>query len=345
MKNPKDIQIKDYSYELPDERIAKFPLSKRDESKLLVYNRGEITSDIFKNITRYIPENSLMIYNNTRVIQARLHFHKETGALIEVFLLEPYSPRDYEQIFLCRVIEVGDKAVRLAVTRGEEIQTGHICTFEWDADVSFAEILEAVGELPIPPYLNRKTEESDKATYQTVYSKIKGSVAAPTAGLHFTNSVLQDIDAHNVIREEVTLHVGAGTFRPVKAEKIEGHEMHREFISVKRSTVESLVKHGCKAVAVGTTTVRTLESLYYIGCKLLRNIDLTEDELVVGQWEPYENEQPMPETQDALNAVLRWMDKNGRSCIQSSTKIIIVPGYTYHVVSRLITNFHQPQST
>ena len=367
MKNPKDIQIKDYSYELPDERIAKFPLSKRDESKLLVYNRGEITSDIFKNITRYIPENSLMIYNNTRVIQARLHFHKETGALIEVFLLEPYSPCDYEQIFqqrgqcswvcmignlkkwkegeLCRVIEVGDKAVRLAVTRGEEIQTGHICTFEWDADVSFAEILEAVGELPIPPYLNRKTEESDKATYQTVYSKIKGSVAAPTAGLHCTNSVLQDIDAHNVIREEVTLHVGAGTFRPVKAEKIEGHEMHREFISVKRSTVESLVKHGCKAVAVGTTTVRTLESLYYIGCKLLRNIDLTENELVVGQWEPYENDKPMPETQDALNAVLRWMDKNGRSCIQSSTKIIIVPGYTYHVVSRLITNFHQPQST
>lgn len=367
MKNPKDIQIKDYSYDLPDERIAKFPLKQRDESKLLVYNRGEITDDVFKNLTRYIPENSLMIYNNTRVIQARLHFHKETGALIEVFLLEPYSPCDYEQIFqqrgqcswvcmignlkkwkegkLSRVIEVGGKDVRLTVERGDEIQTGHICTFEWDAEVSFADILEAVGELPIPPYLNRKTEESDKSTYQTVYSKIKGSVAAPTAGLHFTDRVLQDIDAHNITREEVTLHVGAGTFRPVKAERIEGHEMHREFISVKRSTIESLLQHQCKAVAVGTTTVRTLESLYYIGCKLLCNIDLTEDELVVGQWEPYESDKPEVETEEALSAVLRWMDKNDRTCIQSSTKIIIVPGYNYHIVSRLITNFHQPQST
>lgn len=367
MDNPKNIKIKDYTYSLPDERIAKFPVSNRDESKLLVYNKGKISHDVFKNIVNYLPKGSLLVYNNTKVIQARLHFNKETGALIEVFLLEPFDPRDYEQIFqmrntcswvcmignlkkwkeglLTRVIRVGEKNISLSVSREESNATGYVCRFKWDGDVSFAEILEAVGELPIPPYLNRKTEESDKTTYQTVYSKIKGSVAAPTAGLHFTDAVLRDVDAHGIYRDEVTLHVGAGTFKPVKSELIEGHEMHREYISVRKSTIENIIAHGGKVTAVGTTSVRTLESLYYIGSRLLRNASLTESELAITQWEPYEEGNECPDSIDALKAVVKWLNDNTLDVLHSSTKIIIAPGYRYHVVERLITNFHQPQST
>lgn len=377
MLSPKDIQIQEYNYSLPEERIAKFPMEKRDESKLLIYNKGDVSHDVFKNITNHLQQGALLIYNNTRVIQARLHFRKKTGALIEVFLLEPYAPRDYEQVFhthghcawvcmignlkkwrtvtsdniqtgretLSRKITVGEREVTLSVTLGAEEHTGHIVNFEWDMnDVSFADILEAVGELPIPPYLNRKTEESDKVTYQTVYSKIKGSVAAPTAGLHFTNAVLQDLDAHGIEREEVTLHVGAGTFKPVKAERIEDHEMHQEYIAVKRHTIERIIAHGGKAVAVGTTSVRTLESLYYIGCRLYRNPMLTEQQLGVEQWEPYDTPCDIPAVQ-ALKCILDWLDRNGLQTLHSVTKIIIAPGYKYHIVEMLITNFHQPQST
>jgi len=365
--DPRTLRIKDYTYNLPEERIAKFPIEHRDESKLLVYNKGNVSHDIFKNITTYLPKDSLLVYNNTKVIQARLHFNKETGAMIEVFLLEPYAPRDYEQVFqtrnkcswvcmignlkkwkegkLYRDIKVGDEVVKLSVERGQEEATGHVCSFEWDGTASFAEILEAIGELPIPPYLNRKTEESDKTTYQTVYSKIKGSVAAPTAGLHFTDSVLKDIDAHGIEREEVTLHVGAGTFKPVKAEQIEGHEMHREYISVRKRTIEKLIEHNAKVIAVGTTSVRTLESLYYIGCRLLDNPELQEKELVVEQWEPYDRAGESPDSVEALKAILNWLEKNELSVLHTSTKIIIAPGYKYHIVERLITNFHQPQST
>lgn len=366
MNSPKEICISDYAYELPDERIARYPVKNRDESKLLVYDRGRISHDVFKNITNYLPKGALLIYNNTKVIQARLHFHKNTGALIEVFLLEPYIPHDYERVFqqretcswvcmignlkkwkdgaLERIVTVGGKDVRLTVLREGTESTGHVCRFVWDGDVSFAEILDAVGELPIPPYLNRKTEDGDKKTYQTVYSRIKGSVAAPTAGLHFTEAVLRDVDAHGIEREEVTLHVGAGTFKPVKSERIEGHEMHREYISVRRTTIEKLIAHGGKAIAVGTTSVRTLESLYYIGCRLLRTPDLTEENMTIDQWEPY-NATDVIDTLEALNAVLRWMEDNETTVLNASTKIIIVPGYQYHIVSRLITNFHQPQST
>lgn len=367
MNNPKEIKISDYTYSLPEERIAKFPLAHRDESKLLICNKGEISHDVFKNIKTYLPSGSLMICNNTRVIQARLHFHKDTGALIEVFLLEPHTPRDYEQVFqrrkscswicmignlkkwkegrLKRTIIVAGREVTLSVERCGEEQTGYVCTFNWDTDASFADILDAVGELPIPPYLNRPTQESDKTTYQTVYSKIKGSVAAPTAGLHFTPAVLQDIDAYGVERDEVTLHVGAGTFRPVKSERIEGHEMHREFFSVRRSTIDKLIEHGGHAVAVGTTSVRTLESLYYIGCRLLQNPNLEEEELCIGQWEPYETSMQGVDSVKALTAVRSWLQDRNKMSIHSSTKIIIVPGYKYHIVNYLITNFHQPQST
>ena len=353
-----DIHIKDFSYELPDDRIAKYPLAERDTSKLLVYNKGNISHDIFRNLTAYLPQGALMVYNNTRVIQARLFFQKESGARIEVFLLEPHAPRDYEQIFQARGMcewkcLVGNSkkwktgALRLCTaSENDDIDLqvervdDSVCRFSWKGDMSFAELLERVGELPIPPYLNRHSEPNDKITYQTVYARIKGSVAAPTAGLHFTDRVLHDIDALGIEREEVTLHVGAGTFKPVKSETISGHEMHSEFISVKRSTIERLIAHGGRAVAVGTTSVRTLESLYYLGVRAYNHQPLTE----VKQWEPYETS-PSLTAVEALEALLAWMDENGLDVLHTSTRIIIVPGYSYHIVERLITNFHQPQST
>ena len=365
----KHIQIKDFNYNLPDERIAKFPLAKRDNSKLLLYRHGEVTEDVFHNIAQHLPKGALMVFNNTKVIQARLHFRKETGALIEVFLLEPYMPADYEQMFqttghcswLCmignlkkwkegtlkRTFDVKGKEVTLVAERKEDVHKSYRVDFSWDAsDVSWAELLDAVGELPIPPYLNRETQESDKTTYQTVYSKIKGSVAAPTAGLHFTPEVLADIDRHGIDREELTLHVGAGTFKPVKSEEIQDHEMHTEYICVHRQTLEKLIRHEAKAIAVGTTSVRTLESLYYIGVKLEKTLDLSEEELHVCQWEPYENAVAKPITPlKAIENILAYLDKHGLSALHASTQIIIAPGYEYNIVKMLVTNFHQPQST
>ena len=364
----KQIHITDYNYELPDERIAKFPLKERDHSKLLVYRHGEVGEDVFYNLPTYLPSGALMVFNNTKVIQARMHFRKETGALIEVFLLEPYAPADYEQMFqttgscswlcivgnlkkwkegtLSRTFSVNGVETTLSVTRRHEVGTSHLIEFEWNTDVSLAEILDAVGELPIPPYLNRKTEESDKQTYQTVYSKIKGSVAAPTAGLHFTPSVLEALDKAGIDREEVTLHVGAGTFKPVKSSTIGEHEMHTEFICVHRQTLEKLLRHDASAIAVGTTSVRTLESLYYIGVKLHANPHLEEHELHVQQWEPYTvTTDQLITPREAIESVLRFLDDNGLSSLHSSTQIIIAPGYEYKIVKMLVTNFHQPQST
>ena len=373
--NPRHIHISDYNYPLPDERIAKFPLAQRDHSKLLVFENGDISEDIFYNITGHLPKGALMVFNNTKVIQARMHFRKETGALIEVFLLEPAEPADYELMFqtngkcawhclvgnlkkwkegqLSRSFDVNGKTVTLTVERLHEERTSHWVEFRWDnPDVSFAEILDAAGELPIPPYLNRDTQESDKTTYQTVYSKIKGSVAAPTAGLHFTDKVLADIDAHGIDREELTLHVGAGTFKPVKSEEIEGHEMHTEYICVNKKTIDKLIAHGGKAIAVGTTSVRTLESLYYMGVKLHDNPNLTEEQLHVGQWEPYDYAERLAaegtaplDTIDALREISDYLDRNSRKALHSSTQIIIAPGFEYHIVDILVTNFHQPQST
>ena len=371
MQDTKHIQIKDYNYDLPDERIAKFPLAERDSSKLLVYNKGEVSEDVFTSLPEYLPANSLMVFNNTRVIQARLHFRKDTGAMIEIFCLEPSSPIDYQQNFaskegctwiclvgnlkkwkqgtLNRKLSVGGKEVTFTARKGEEHPGGsHYVTFSWDdRDVSFAEILDAVGELPIPPYLNRKTEESDKRTYQTVYSKVKGSVAAPTAGLHFTEKVLHAIDEAGITREELTLHVGAGTFKPVKSDEIEGHEMHSEYIVVKRQTIQRLIEHGGQAIAVGTTSVRTLESLYYIGVKLQDHPDLSEDELHIEQWMPYDyasKEQELPVVQ-ALQNIDDYLERQGLNALHTSTQIIIAPGYEYKIVKMMVTNFHQPQST
>ena len=363
----KHIQISDYNYPLPDERIAKFPLAERDHSKLLVYRHGEVSEDTFYNLPGYLPKGALMVFNNTKVIQARMHFRKETGALIEVFLLEPANPTDYELMlqttgrssWLCmignlkkwkegtlkREFDVKGKHLTLSATRIKEVHTSHWVDFDWDnPDVSFAEILDAVGELPIPPYLNRETQESDKKTYQTVYSKIKGSVAAPTAGLHFTERVLADLDAHGIARAELTLHVGAGTFKPVKSKEIEGHEMHTEYISVHRQTLEKLIAHEGRAIAVGTTSVRTLESLYYMGAKLAEHPDATEEELHVNQWEPYDTH-PTLTAVEAIRNVLNYLERNHLNALHSSTQIIIAPGYEYKIVKMLVTNFHQPQST
>ena len=365
--DPRHIHISDYNYPLPDERIAKFPIAQRDHSKLLIYNKGEVSSDVFYNLPQYLPKGALMVFNNTKVIQARMHFRKETGALIEVFLLEPAEPSDYELMFqttghcawyclvgnlkkwkegsLRREIEINGQTVVVNATRGELHGTSHRIDFSWGGDVSFAEIIDAMGELPIPPYLNRETQESDKTTYQTVYSKIKGSVAAPTAGLHFTPEVLADLDAHGIQREELTLHVGAGTFKPVKSEEIEGHEMHTEYVSVRRDTIRKLIDHDGCAIAVGTTSVRTLESLYYMGLKVMRDPSLNEDQLHVAQWEPYTGDSPSCDTVTALKALLAWMDARSLTVLHSSTQIIIAPGYDYHIVKMLVTNFHQPQST
>lgn len=384
MTDTKHIHISDFNYELSDERIAKFPLQQRDHSKLLIYQHGEVSDDVFLNLPNHLPQGALMVFNNTRVIQARLHFRKETGALIEVFLMEPALPADYEQMFqttgkcswLCMVgnlkkwkegplmrdFEIKGKALTLSATmdRNKTMEksggTNYWVDFEWDnPEVNFAEILEAVGELPIPPYLNRATQESDKTTYQTVYSKIKGSVAAPTAGLHFTDAVLHDLDQKGVVRDEVTLHVGAGTFKPVKSVEIEDHHMHTEYIVVHRHTFERLLQHDCSVIAVGTTSVRTLESLYYMGVKLAMNPQCTEEDLHVNQWEPYDlphNEErlvlvdgePVSVEQSVRN-LLDYLNRDGLEALHSSTQIIIAPGYVYKIVKMLVTNFHQPQST
>ena len=374
--NTQKIQISDYNYELPDERIAKFPKEQRDHSKLLLYQQGEVGEDMFYNLPKYLPKGALMVMNNTRVIQARLHFRKtnekgeNTGALIEIFLLEPAEPSDYELMFqttkkcswLClvgnlkkwkegalkRELKIKDETLTVSASRRGEHGTSQWIDFEWDnASISFAEILDAMGELPIPPYLNRETQESDLSTYQTVYSKIKGSVAAPTAGLHFTDNVLNELDSHGIEREELTLHVGAGTFRPVKCATIGEHEMHTEYIAVRRHTIERLIAHEGCAIAVGTTSVRTLESLYYMGLKVIQNPDIKEEELHVMQWEPYDDGCKMDDVRsvDALQALLDWMVRHELTVLHSSTQIIIAPGYDYHIVKMLITNFHQPQST
>ncbi|MCF0202672.1 MAG: S-adenosylmethionine:tRNA ribosyltransferase-isomerase [Bacteroidaceae bacterium] len=351
------MKISDYNYNLPDDRIAKFPMVRRDRSKLLVYNRGEISADTFCNIPDYFPKGMLMVFNNTRVIRARMYFRKQTGAMIEVFLLEPYLPADYEQMFqtkgrcqwLCLVgnkkkwkqgILYNDASVS-AECLGD-CGTSQIIEFAWQADCNFAEIIEQCGELPIPPYLNRKTQQSDLTTYQTVYARIKGSVAAPTAGLHFTPEVLAAIDAKGIERQEVTLHVGAGTFKPVKTEDVADHEMHAEHIAVNLSFIRRLIAHDAKAIAVGTTSVRTLESLYYIGCQLLRG----DTSLTVSQWEPYSTDANKVPVMDALKAIEQYLINNNLDVLNAVTQIIITPaGYEYKIVKMLVTNFHQPQST
>ena len=371
-----EILIEEYNYPLPDERIAKYPLAERDQSKLLVYRDGKVSEDCFCHVGEYLPANSLLIYNNTRVIQARLEFHKQSedgarGARIEIFCLEPLEPHDYQlslgategctwkcMIGNAKKWKTGALSLPVQLPSGDEItlfaekgeQTGNtfVVKFSWEGvAVSFAEILDAVGELPIPPYLNRKTEESDKTTYQTVYSRIKGSVAAPTAGLHFTDNVLNGLRQKGIQTAELTLHVGAGTFQPVKVADANQHTMHTEIIAVPRDTIETIIANLGHIVAVGTTSMRTLESLYFLGEKLYAGCqmpDIGDTTLFVAQFAPYEREHTLS-TREALQAIVAYLDTTGQDVLHAETQIMIKPGYIFRVVDQLITNFHQPKST
>ena len=398
-----EILIEDYNYPLPDERIAKYPLAKRDTSKLLVYRDGQVSEDGFAHVGEYLSPSSLLIYNNTRVIQARLEFHKKSlgvtselaqsateplnseasrGARIEIFCLEPLVPHDYQlslgstegctwkcMIGNAKKWKTGALSLTTTLSSGQEVtlfaekgeQTGNTFAvrFWWNTlafnlspltsnqNISFAEILDAVGELPIPPYLNRKTEESDKTTYQTVYSRIKGSVAAPTAGLHFTDNVLNGLRQKGIQTAEVTLHVGAGTFQPVKVADANQHTMHTEIIAVPRETIETIIANLGHIVAVGTTSMRTLESLYFLGEKLYigDRIPASGDStLSVSQFEPYEKEYTLG-TREALQAIVDYLDAMQQDVLHAETQIMIKPGYEFHIVDQLITNFHQPKST
>lgn len=363
--NLETIYIDDYNYSLTDERIAKYPLPQRDASKLLVYKNGAISESVFSKLSAFMPQNALMLYNNTRVIQARLEFFKTTGARIEVFCLEPISPRDYAMalassntcVWKCMVgnlkkwkegsltkkLHVGQLCFDLHAELLETDANTHNVRFSWDnADVCFADILENAGELPIPPYLHRQTEESDMVNYQTVYSRIKGSVAAPTAGLHFTDAVFESLKQKNTQFAELTLHVGAGTFQPVKTNDVAEHTMHNELISVSKQTIQQLLDKNGPVVAVGTTTVRTLESLYYIGVKLGQQP--TADALKVNQWEAYENLATIT-TQQALQNIVDYLTVNKQDMIHADTQILIRPGFQFRLVDAMITNFHQPKST
>ena len=392
-----EILIEEYNYPLPDERIAKYPLAQRDQSKLLIYRNGQLSEDRFYRVGEYLPADSLLIYNNTRVIQARLEFHKQSpsnaeplltnskqplhntqGARIEIFCLEPLEPHDYQlslgstegctwkcMIGNAKKWKTGALSLPVHLPSGEQItlfaekgeQTGNTFAvhFSWNSphegewQGSFAEILDAVGELPIPPYLNRKTEESDKTTYQTVYSRIKGSVAAPTAGLHFTDKVLDGLRQRGIQTAEVTLHVGAGTFQPVKVADANQHTMHTEIIAVPKATIQTIINNLGHIVAVGTTSMRTLESLYFLGSQLHSTFSSLEGRsggstLSVAQFEPYEQEHTLA-TREALQAIVDYLQQTGQDTLHAETQIMIKPGYTFHVVDQLITNFHQPKST
>ncbi len=360
-----NINIKDYNYELPDSRIAKYPLEERDQSKLLEFRDSCITEHIFRDLPGLLPDNAIMVFNDTKVVPARLHFRRESGASIEVFCLEPHLPVEYNVNFAstgqcewrCIVGNVkkwkgdvlrldnpdADEAVSLMNLRAELVERQgetSIVRFSWDNGVAFSAVLEACGRIPIPPYLNRDTESIDSERYQTLYAKYRGSVAAPTAGLHFTEEVLEAIRSKGIHTDNVCLHVGAGTFLPVKSSLVSEHDMHREPFSVNLSLLRLLLERKGKVVAVGTTSVRTLESLYYVGAELLESGTLCD----VRQWAPYEKEYGYS-TNEALQAIVDYLEKNGLEKLTVGTRIIIVPGFKFRIVDMMVTNFHQPQST
>lgn len=374
--NNEPLLIETYNYDLPDERIAKYPLAERDSSKLLVYKNGEISESVFSNISEILPDNCLLVCNNTRVIHARIVFHKSTGARIEVFCLEPIGPSDYvlslssttgcewiclvgnlkkwKEGKLTQPVEMGGETVLFSAEKISTEGNTHRIRFSWDNDrVAFSEILESIGELPIPPYLNRDTEESDEESYQTVYSRIEGSVAAPTAGLHFTDAVFASLKKKNIKVEELTLHVGAGTFQPVKTDDVSEHVMHTETIIVPLKTIKHIREKSGNIIAVGTTSVRTLESLYYVGSSLsLRDFPLKGENgaqepvvLKVGQWEPYTLPENPISANEALQNIIDYLEENGLDTLHAETQILIKPGFQFRIINGMITNFHQPKST
>ncbi len=365
MNGQKHIRISDFSYDLPDERIAKYPLKERDNSKLLTWQNGKIGEDVFGNCFTYLPKGAQLVFNNTRVIHARLLFYKETGAKIEIFCLEPIEPAEHQLAFqqteeviwkcmvgnskkwkdgfLSQTISVKGEAIELtAVKIAQEGNSFHI-RFVWNGSLHFSEIIEHIGQLPIPPYLNRATEESDEETYQTVYAKIDGSVAAPTAGLHFTDSVFNNLKTKSISTREITLHVGAGTFQPVKSETIDGHTMHHEQVLIPIEILRSFLENPKNIIAVGTTSVRSVESLYWIGLQLEeKRFDPFHPE--VKQWEPYENRAGIS-LEKALQNIIYFLVENKEKMLRFSTQIIILPGYEFKLIRGMFTNFHQPKST
>ena len=377
IKDVQNISIEDYNYPLPDERIAKYPLSERDASKLLVLKNGKITSSHFKNIDDFLPKDSLLIFNETKVVRARLQFTKESGASIEIFCLEPITGNgDYQLAFssaspsrwrclvgnsrrwksdkLTMAVEV-TKTPRhqdtktkatLYAERIEKNDNYSVIEFSWEpAELSFAEILEAAGEIPLPPYLHREAEASDRERYQTVFAKHEGSVAAPTAGLHFTNELIDKLKSEDIAFEEVTLHVGAGTFRPVSSETIGEHEMHSETIVVRKSCIENLIKNCNKTIIpVGTTSMRTIESLYWIGLMLIEE-GLEERNLHLNQWFPYKERESLPSAEESLSTILKYMEEHRMNVFHASTALMIAPSCKINIAKALITNFHQPKST
>ncbi len=362
-----NLNVQALDYPLPNERIARYPLPQRDQSKLLVWRNGNICDTEFRSLADFLPAKSLLIFNNTKVIRARLMFQKHTGAQIEIFCLDPVEPADYQLAFqqtsqctwscmignlkkwkneiLEKAVTVNGQAIRFRAEKGLQHDATLQVHFSWDnPEADFASLIEAAGVLPIPPYLHRETEASDLERYQTIYSKIKGSVAAPTAGLHFTDGVFQSLKEKQIGWDEVTLHVGAGTFRPVKSNTIVNHEMHSEQIYVSRKLIEKLLMNREKLIAVGTTSIRTLESLYWIGIKLLREPSQLLGKLHIEQWAPYKEATDISKEQ-ALEAILSVMTKQNLAAVSASTQIIIVPGYQFRLVDGMITNFHQPKST
>ncbi len=364
MTDPKNISILDYTYDLPAEKIALHPLAERDASKLLIYQNGKLKQDIYKNIDAHLPADSLLIFNNTKVIKARIIFTKPSGGQIEIFLLEPFLA-DYtstlsatkKTIWKCFIGGVSKwKQNELAISNWqlaikakliEKLSDAYVVEFSWTpADLSFAEVLEKAGDIPLPPYIKRKTEEADTERYQTIYAKDEGSVAAPTAGLHFTETIFKRLAQKNIKPDFVTLHVGAGTFKPVKAATMLGHEMHAEWIDVSVEMIEHLILQINKPiVAVGTTSLRTLESLYWMGVKA--NLQPAIKQLTINQWEVYEA--PLANSNitatEALESLLTWLKKNNHQKLFTQSQILIAPGYTFKIANAIITNFHQPQST
>jgi S-adenosylmethionine:tRNA ribosyltransferase-isomerase len=363
----KDINIADYDYDLPEDRIAQYPVTERDSSRLLLFDGNNISSDIFRNIDKYIPKNSLLVFNNTRVIKARLLFQKKSGAQIEIFCLEPLSPADYEISFsshdpvvwnciignlkkwkagpLLMKFHHENKEYELRAEKvSSEAEVWRI-RFEWNRrNLSFSDVIEASGHTPLPPYINREDEKEDNDRYQTVYSSVRGSVAAPTAGLHFTDDLLGKLHEKGIKQTDITLHVGAGTFQPVKAESISKHNMHCEHFFVTNDTIRELIKNHGRIIAVGTTSVRTIESLYWLGVKAFSNPDCNINDQQVEQWEPYDYD-PDISVKSSLTALSDLMVRNNYKSISASTRIIIVPGYKFRMITGIITNFHQPKST
>ena len=365
MNSPKNIGIAEYDYPLPEERIAKFPLEQRDQSKLLICQSATIREAIFANIAEYLPSETLLVFNNTKVIHARLFFQKPTGSTIEIFCLEPWrqpvaaafeernhcswtcfigNNKKWKSEPLTRSLTINGNDVTLTATRREAITNTWTVDFDWTGGYSFAEIIEHAGVIPLPPYLNREAVSSDNERYQTIYAQHEGSVAAPTAGLHFTDNVFNSLRKKGIDTDFITLHVGAGTFKPVSSDTIGEHEMHIEKVQVSRANLEHIINHqGRPIIAVGTTTVRTLESLYWFGVKLSENPNL--DSMQILQWEPYQLEASTISTEQSYHNVLQWMRHNGHDILDGETQLMIAPGYHYHAINGIITNFHQPKST